>query len=105
MGSYTVTFRVSGYYECEAAGQTFAEEVFVNADFGDLYDVDGELIDVDDNTYDFAVIGKFDTTVWAAENEEEAKKLAEMDFSDADFVELFDIDGEVLSIEKDELER
>ena len=105
MRKYRVNMRICGYYKTQIATDVIrsakeAEEAaFSEGDFGDLSDIDGELISMvkTDKGYNICmrITGRYLTEV-EADSEKEAEEAA---FSEGDFGDLHDIDGELVSVD------
>ena len=105
MSKYLVKMKIWGYYKAQVAADAVenaeeAEEVaFSEGDFGDMGDIDGELISMEktEEGYDICmkIEGRYVTEV-EADSEKEAEEAA---FDKGNFEDLYDIDGELVSAE------
>ena len=96
---YTVIIKANNMEEANE----IAEDKYINADFGEAEDIDGKrvkTIDNNDGTYKavFRFTARYIIEI-EEENLEKAKRLAEIYYTDADFGEAEDIDGELKFIE------
>ena len=113
--AYEVCYRFNGEYDVEvnAANKAEAKEIakdkYYEADFGEAEDI--EIIDIyvseiDTDKYNVCIefTARY-TTFVEADNLEEADEIAEERYTDADFGEARDIDGELCYIEDEDGER
>ena len=105
MSKYLVKMKIWGYYKTQIAADDVGnakeaeETAFSEGDFGDMSDIDGELISMEktEEGYDVCmkINGRYITEV-EADSEKEAEEAA---FDKGDFEDLYDIDGELVSAE------
>lgn len=103
--TYDVCYKVNGYFAVDVKNtdtdKAFqeAESAYYDADFGELDDIQSEEHKNDgDGTVIFKISGRYYTNV-TADTRKKAEHLAELNWCDADFGVLRDVNGQMHSLE------
>lgn len=89
--TYELCYRVTGIFTAHAHSKEDADAIVINADFGDLKEVEPEMIDHIEDDVTYRIDGDFKCQVQAG-TLEDAQKKAENILKDADFGELDSIE-------------